>query len=179
MSSIIVYQYINITTGSLFSTRIGTEQPSSQNGCGFKVFSEFWEKIRYFFIDHMCLRCLLMAKNPAGNTACGINYKLRERPRFLLRKRLKAMTNSPRSHLGVLKKDCVHFCGATEIRTRDTLLGYTRFPGVPLQPLEHRSLLYLRCKGTHYFLSKRCFWEYFYLNVDFLLSGILIKEIFP
>ena len=32
-------------------------------------------------------------------------------------------------------------CGATEIRTRDTLLGYTRFPGVPLQPLEHRSLL--------------------------------------
>ncbi len=32
------------------------------------------------------------------------------------------------------------FCGATEIRTRDTLLGYTRFPGVPLQPLEHRSL---------------------------------------
>ena len=24
------------------------------------------------------------------------------------------------------------FCGATEIRTRDTLLGYTRFPGMPL-----------------------------------------------
>ena len=34
---------------------------------------------------------------------------------------------------------CVSLCGATEIRTRDTLLGYTRFPGVPLQPLEHRS----------------------------------------
>ena len=31
------------------------------------------------------------------------------------------------------------FSGATEIRTRDTLLAYTRFPGVPLQPLEHRS----------------------------------------
>ena len=30
-------------------------------------------------------------------------------------------------------------CGASEIRTRDTLLTYTRFPGVPLQPLEHRS----------------------------------------
>ena len=32
-----------------------------------------------------------------------------------------------------------NFCGVTEIRTRDTLLGYTRFPGVPLQPLEHHS----------------------------------------
>ncbi len=30
-------------------------------------------------------------------------------------------------------------CGVTEIRTRDTLLAYTRFPGVPLQPLEHHS----------------------------------------
>ena len=30
-------------------------------------------------------------------------------------------------------------CGESEIRTRDTLLGYTRFPGVPLQPLEHLS----------------------------------------
>ena len=31
------------------------------------------------------------------------------------------------------------FCGESEIRTRDTLWGYTRFPGVPLQPLEHLS----------------------------------------
>ena len=31
-------------------------------------------------------------------------------------------------------------CGENEIRTRDTLLAYTRFPGVPLQPLEHLSL---------------------------------------
>ncbi len=30
-------------------------------------------------------------------------------------------------------------CGVSEIRTRDTLLAYTRFPGVPLQPLEHHS----------------------------------------
>ena len=30
--------------------------------------------------------------------------------------------------------------GETGIRTRDTLLTYTRFPGVPLQPLEHLSL---------------------------------------
>ena len=31
------------------------------------------------------------------------------------------------------------YCGETGIRTPDTLLGYTRFPGVPLQPLEHLS----------------------------------------
>lgn len=29
--------------------------------------------------------------------------------------------------------------GVTEIRTRETLLTFTRFPGVPLQPLEHHS----------------------------------------
>ncbi len=39
-------------------------------------------------------------------------------------------------------------CGVTEIRTRDTLLTYTRFPGVPLQPLEHHSLTESRCKGN-------------------------------
>ena len=32
-------------------------------------------------------------------------------------------------------------CGETGIRTPDTLLEYTRFPGVPLQPLEHLSLV--------------------------------------
>ena len=31
------------------------------------------------------------------------------------------------------------FCGKKGIRTPDTLLTYTRFPGVPLQPLEHLS----------------------------------------
>ena len=31
------------------------------------------------------------------------------------------------------------YCGERGIRTPDTLLGYTRFPGVPLQPLEHLS----------------------------------------
>ena len=30
-------------------------------------------------------------------------------------------------------------CGERGIRTPDTLLTYTRFPGVPLQPLEHLS----------------------------------------
>ena len=29
--------------------------------------------------------------------------------------------------------------GVRGIRTPDTLLAYTRFPGVPLQPLEHHS----------------------------------------
>ncbi len=32
-------------------------------------------------------------------------------------------------------------CGEDEIRTRETLWAFTRFPGVPLQPLEHLSLL--------------------------------------
>ena len=32
-----------------------------------------------------------------------------------------------------------YLSGVSEIRTRDTLLAYTRFPGVPLQPLEHHS----------------------------------------
>ena len=35
----------------------------------------------------------------------------------------------------------VNYSGVTEIRTRDTLLAYTRFPGVPLQPLEHHSFV--------------------------------------
>ncbi len=39
-------------------------------------------------------------------------------------------------------------CGETEIRTRDTLLAYTRFPGVPLKPLEHLSRLNSRKNGT-------------------------------
>ena len=35
---------------------------------------------------------------------------------------------------------CHHsYCGESGIRTHDTLLAYTRFPSVPLQPLEHLS----------------------------------------
>ena len=30
-------------------------------------------------------------------------------------------------------------CGEGGIRTRETLLAFTHFPGVPLQPLEHLS----------------------------------------
>ena len=32
------------------------------------------------------------------------------------------------------------YCGEGGIRTRETLLAFTHFPGVPLQPLEHLSL---------------------------------------
>ena len=34
-------------------------------------------------------------------------------------------------------------CGETGIRTPETLLEFTRFPGVPLQPLEHLSFIWL------------------------------------
>ena len=34
-------------------------------------------------------------------------------------------------------------CGETGIRTPETLLEFTRFPGVPLQPLEHLSYAHL------------------------------------
>ena len=33
------------------------------------------------------------------------------------------------------------FCGERGIRTPETLLEFTRFPGVPLQPLEHLSFV--------------------------------------
>ena len=49
--------------------------------------------------------------------------------------------SAPVYHISTRKADASApaFCGESEIRTRDTLLGYTRFPGVPLQPLEHLS----------------------------------------
>ena len=41
-------------------------------------------------------------------------------------------------------------CGKTGIRTPETLLRFTRFPGVPLQPLEHLSIVSIEtaCKVT-------------------------------
>ena len=33
-----------------------------------------------------------------------------------------------------------NYCGENGIRTHETLLAFTHFPGVPLQPLEHLSL---------------------------------------
>ena len=43
-------------------------------------------------------------------------------------------------------------CGVGEIRTRGTLLAHTRFPGVPLQPLEHHSFG-LRVQSYAFFLK--------------------------
>ena len=53
-------------------------------------------------------------------------------------------------------------CGATEIRTRDTLLAYTRFPGVPLQPLEHRSFPFCDCKVNAFFRLCNAYLRFFY-----------------
>ena len=39
-------------------------------------------------------------------------------------------------------------CGETGIRTPETLLEFTRFPGVPLQPLEHLSFAQARFKSN-------------------------------
>lgn len=43
--------------------------------------------------------------------------------------------------------DNQYSCGEIGIRTRDTILSYTRFPGVPLKPLEHLSRMGLQIYG--------------------------------
>ena len=53
-----------------------------------------------------------------------------------------------RPGFALLAFESLSSCGETGIRTRDTLLTYTRFPGVPLQPLEHLSLLLSGCKSN-------------------------------
>ena len=50
-----------------------------------------------------------------------------------MRKRLKRDVNQ-------VNYDLRPFSGERGIRTPETLLTFTRFPGVPLQPLEHLSL---------------------------------------
>ena len=72
------------------------------------------------------------------------HYKAEKRG-FFLRKRLTIM------NLVVL---IPVFSGETGIRTPEPLLTVTRFPGVPLQPLEHLSLQLIfisDCKGRHFF----------------------------
>ena len=61
--------------------------------------------------------------------------------------------------------------GVTEIRTRDTLLAYTRFPGVPLQPLEHHSkcaaFAFATAKLRIFFVFAKLspsFFKFFYLR---------------
>ena len=46
--------------------------------------------------------------------------------------------------------------GETGIRTPDTLLGYTRFPGVPLQPLEHLSFSGRKSRGSFWIYQMFC-----------------------
>ena len=64
-------------------------------------------------------------------------------------------------------------CGERGIRTPETLLTFTRFPGVPLQPLEHLSLVKI---GDFSLLSTAIFARETYLtsiirhkNNDFFL----------
>ena len=58
----------------------------------------------------------------------------------------------------------LNFCGESGIRTHGTLLGYTRFPSVLLQPLGHLSGLIIT-----YFLLRLCFIfpEKYFLNFRF------------
>ena len=49
-------------------------------------------------------------------------------------------------------------CGETGIRTPETLLKFTRFPGVPLKPLEHLSSCALGRK-SQYRLQRYCFFR--------------------
>ena len=85
--------------------------------------------------------------------------------------------NNPQSAEGILYKPLPSFahlsklrfahlsksCGETGIRTPETLLEFTRFPGVPLQPLEHLSIAHLcACfiigyKGTTFFANTQEF----------------------
>ena len=65
-------------------------------------------------------------------------------------------------------------CGETGIRTPDTLLTYTRFPGVPLQPLEHLSIGIERCLHVtiHIFGYKNIF---FFEHYHTILQKVLSK----
>ncbi len=59
-------------------------------------------------------------------------------------------------------------CGESEIRTREPVLPVTRFPGVPLQPLEHLSLLGAFLRNVSYFALfgyKDSFFSY--IAIDF------------
>ena len=67
-------------------------------------------------------------------------------------------------------------CGENEIRTRDTLEEYTRFPGVPLQPLEHlsffRSAKVEEVFETNKYLERIMFQNYLLKNTDFHKTSI-------
>ena len=59
----------------------------------------------------------------------------------------------------------INCSGETGIRTPETLLTFTRFPGVPLQPLEHLS--FFNSKKTR---CEPCTTLFGYKNIFFLLE---------
>ncbi len=53
------------------------------------------------------------------------------------------------------------FCGEDRIRTYEPVLPVTRFPGVPLQPLEHLSLVVSGCKSRKVLEMEEIFPDFF------------------
>ena len=73
------------------------------------------------------------------------------------------------------------FCGETGIRTPETLLEFTRFPGVPLQPLEHLSLRTTSNSATKVLQIidiRKFFGKYFLFSHILWLLFAYIKKIY-
>ena len=98
---------------------------------------------------------------PTGDDAISLSLgllqsspKKRQNNRIFALSRSPTLTKASFRRAGLQKSTAAKLrchssvCGETEIRTRDTLLEYTRFPGVPLKPLEHLSRLKSRKNGT-------------------------------
>gem|GEM_PF-6532630 len=83
------------------------------------------------------VRISVQARKPAQKQAfCGENG-IRSEPTARATK-----GSNPRVRISVQARKPAQkqaFCGENGIRTRETLWRFTRFPGVPLQPLEHLS----------------------------------------
>ena len=77
---------------------------------------------------------------------CGTNMLFAARP---LRK--QAFDGPGIKKAPQLRCGAILVCGESEIRTREPLLTTTRFPGVPLQPLEHLSSLVAQTQKTYFF----------------------------
>ena len=65
-------------------------------------------------------------------------------------------------------------CGETGIRTPETLLEFTRFPGVPLQPLEHLS--HVRYRPTTQFRLQRYYKKCIYANFNCIFLQIYVSK---
>ena len=73
-------------------------------------------------------RCPMFLRT--STALCKLRYARFQRPR----------PHAKTPHFRAAPFTLITLRGENEIRTRDTLLEYTRFPGVPLKPLEHLSL---------------------------------------